>query len=83
MSRVGKHRRSKVQMKFYVDRNVKAIIGLTACHTGKTMTDLLIHGVMGIAMGAGIVDSNFNVTEKFRNELEVYRRMVEDQESDK
>ena len=81
-SRRGKHKRGKVRINLYVERDVKAVLVYTATMLDMTLTDLLLEGGFEIARRHGFVDENNKITKEHENGLSFVKDYLQSQKGD-
>lgn len=65
----GQHNPDEVLLGIHAMPETKALAGLVAEVTGRTITDVLLDGLMREAFAAGITDKNDKVRSEFRDEI--------------
>lgn len=65
----GNHNPDEVLLGIHAMPETKALAGLVAEKTGRTITDVLLDGLMREALAAGITDDNDKVRSEFRDEI--------------
>lgn len=65
----GQHNPDEVLLGIHAMPETKALAGLVAEVTGRTITDVLLDGLMCEAFAAGITDNNDKVRSEFRDEI--------------
>lgn len=83
-SRHGRHKESKVMLGGMVEPKWKAITIVTAAAfagRGKpiTQSDLLLEGVCRLAYQVGVMDANGEITEQYRDAVELAELTIVDQ----
>lgn len=81
-SRRGKHKRGKVRINLYVERDVKAILVYVATMLDMTLTDLVLEGGFDIARKHGFVDENNKIKKEHESGLSFVIDYLESQKGD-
>lgn len=78
--RNGKHKPGKVRMGIYTIPFRKAVALVVADQLDMNLTDVWWHGVSSLAIGLGIIDSDGNPTEAFRDAITLSLEIVKQSE---
>lgn len=78
--RKGKHKRGKVRIHLYVEPKVKAVAVYTAGLRNMSLTDLILDGVRGIAIGAGVMNSDGEICKKHAVQVAAVEKIIKESE---